>query len=653
VADSALARRVSLDVAGLILVTSLAFAPVLSNDFVNWDDPTVLLQNDHLGGPQTVRWAFTATVIGHYQPLAWIVWSWARALFGLRPSAFHALSLIGHLLNAVLVYVVAWRLASIAELDRRRRRIAALTASIAFAVHPVRAEAVAWASAFPYVLSLAALLIAFLAYLNAHDRGRGTRSVAWLTLSLVSYAAALLARATAVGLPFVLLVVDLYPLRRAIRRNVLLEKVPFILVAAAAVFAESRSRDVATLGDVGAGARLTMAASAPFRYFGRTVLPIGLSPLDPLAISPAIAWVPLGLALAGFAALAALVWRTRRRWPALAVAAAAYLLLLAPVAGLAPTGLQATADRYVYVPGVVIAVMIGIVGARLCVNRRRSLVFSVAGVALTIALAALSWRQTTWWRDSIALWTRAVDLDPLNDIATYNLAVALAEAGRDDDAIARYHQTLQLVPDQTLAREHLVMLQAKQAERAGDQSAAAGRVADASAQYERALALDPRRPHARAGHGIALLRRGQFDEAAAELRAALDAGIDDPEVPNSLAFALGRTGRPAEAVAVLERALARHPDDINLVHNLARLLATAQDVRVRNGAAALRLAQEVRDRTGGRDPRAIDTLAAAYAAVGRFEEARATAMQAAARAKELGNVDLADEIAAHARSYGR
>jgi len=616
-------------------VTSLAFFPVLSNDFVNWDDPTVLLQNDHLGGPQTVRWAFTTTVIGHYQPLAWIVWSWAKELFGLSARAFHALSLIGHLVNAALVYVVAWRLGSIAELDLRRRRIAALTASIAFAVHPVRVEAVAWASAFPYVLSLAGVLTAFLAYLNAHDRrhdgttasrrGRATSRSAvrsapssrfpWLALSVVSYAAALLARATAIGLPFVLLAVDVYPLRRSFHRNLLLEKVPFIVVSAAAAFAESRTREVATLGDIGAGARLTMAASAPFRYFGRTVLPIGLSPLDALPIFPVVEWAPLGVALAGFAALAVVVWRTRHRWPALAVASAAYLLLLAPVAGLAPTGMQATADRYMYVPGVVIAVMCGVVGARLCANSRLSIVCSVVGAGLLIALAAASWRQTKWWHDSIALWTRAIDLDPRNDIATYNLAVAFAEAGHDDEAIARYEQTLQLVPDQTLAREHLLMLRAKR--------------------------------------GIALLRRGRFDEAAADLRPAFDAGIDNPEVANSLAFALGQTGRPAEAVTVLDHAVGRHPDDVNLIHNLARLLATTQDVRVRNGAVALRLAQQVRDRTGGRDPRAIDTLAAAYAAVGRFEEARATAREAAARAKELGDADLAAQIAAHARSYGR
>src|SRR5262249_5073383 len=162
----------------------------------------------------------------------------------------------------------------------------------------------------------------------------------------------------------------------------------------------------------------------------------------------------------------------------------------------------------------------------------------------------------------------------------------------------------------------------------------------------RALAMDPQRVRVRASRGLALVRRGRFDEAAAELRIAFDDDVDGAEVPNSLAYALGQTGRSAEAISVLERAVGRHPEDINLIHNLARLLATAPDPRVRDGAAALRLALQVRDRTGGGDPRALDTLAAAYAAVGRFDEARDTAARAAARALSLGDADLAADIAA-------
>jgi Flp pilus assembly protein TadD len=149
------------------------------------------------------------------------------------------------------------------------------------------------------------------------------------------------------------------------------------------------------------------------------------------------------------------------------------------------------------------------------------------------------------------------------------------------------------------------------------------------------------------------VRGGRFTEAAADLRIASDADVKDAEVPNALAFALMQTERSGEAAAVLKRAVAQHPENVNLAHNLARLLATSSDRDVRDPALALRLALDVRERTGGRDPRALDTLAAAYAASGRLDMARETSSQAAALARQLGDIAASDEIAAHARGYRR
>src|SRR5882724_1969049 len=140
--------------AGVLAVTVLAFSRVLENEFVNWDDPASILHNQQLGAPGVVRWAFTTTFIEHYQPLAWLAWSAVKTWFGLSAAAFHGVSLLGHVVNSLLFYLVALRLTSLAGLDPQSRGIAALTASAVFAIHPVRVEAVAWASAFPYVLSL-------------------------------------------------------------------------------------------------------------------------------------------------------------------------------------------------------------------------------------------------------------------------------------------------------------------------------------------------------------------------------------------------------------------------------------------------------------------------------------------------------------------
>src|SRR2546422_594759 len=516
--------------AALLVATGVAFLPVLRNGFVNWDDPAVIVNNQELGRPHAGGWAFTTTLIGHYQPLAWLAWSAVKSLFGLTPVPFHAVSLLVHLLNAVLVYMVAWRLTSLTMVGSRDRLLAAVMASVVFAVHPVRVEAVAWASAFPYVLSLALLLIAFLAYLESAIRNqsaiRNPQSAIWFVLSIFSYAASLLARASAIGFPFVLLIVDIYPLRRARTApgRLLLEKLPFLAAAAAAVVVESQAREVSSLQEVPLGARITMAATAPFVYLARTVWPVRLTPLGPLPIAPVVEWIPMVLALTAVVAVTIVVWKLRRQSPALGVAWTAYVLLLAPVAGLTPSGLQATADRYMYVPGVIVSILLGAVAARARVSKWVGGVVAVLALVATATLVSLTWRQTKWWRDSITLWTRASDLDSRNDVATYNLAIALADAGREADVMTRYEQTLRLVPDHTLARHELTALQAKQADHEADRLAEAGHFDEANEQYVRTLALDSTRLHARAAHGMVLLRLGRTMEAAAGLRIGYGAG---------------------------------------------------------------------------------------------------------------------------------
>jgi tetratricopeptide (TPR) repeat protein len=561
-------RRSTLDIrlpALVVLATAVAFWPVLSNQFVNWDDPDVLVRNAHLGNPGVLRWAFTTDLIGHYQPLAWLIWSALTSVFGLSAPAFHGLSLAAHLLNAFLVFVLALQLARAANLSEGRARIVAAVACSTFALHPLRVEPVAWASAMPYVVSLAMTLLAVIAYVN----GR-------VALSIACYTVALLTRASAIGLPFVLLLIDFYPLdrRRGVTMGRLLrEKIPFALLAAAAAIAETLTRESTTLQEVGIGARVTMAATAPFEYLGATIFPLRLTPLNALPISPAVNWAALAIGSAALVAITVGAWMLRRGWPAAIVCWLAFLALLAPVAGLTPTGIQATADRYTYVPGVVIAVLLGALIARVNSSDRPQLALAVPVVAALTFLSVLTWQQTQYWHDSIALWTRALDVDPRNDVAAYNLAIAYADAGRESDAIAWYERTLQIVPDHELARQNLAILHAAQAEREGNQLAQAGHADEAVAQYTRALALDGKRVHARAARGILLAKRGELSAAVSDLRMALESGEADPEAANVLAFALVQMGNDQEASAVLTKAVAAHPDNANLKRNLDMLSA--------------------------------------------------------------------------------
>src|SRR5262249_23532854 len=155
----------------IVVATVAAFLPVLANQFVNWDDPYTLSDNKQLGSAGILAWAFTTRAMGHFQPLAWLTWSAVKSTAGSSARAFHTLSLIGPLVNATMVYLVTRRLTLDAALDRASASVAAPATALLFAVHPMRVEPVAWASAFPYVESLFWLLAATLMYLRYTDSG--------------------------------------------------------------------------------------------------------------------------------------------------------------------------------------------------------------------------------------------------------------------------------------------------------------------------------------------------------------------------------------------------------------------------------------------------------------------------------------------------
>jgi Flp pilus assembly protein TadD len=600
-----------------LVATGLVFLPVLRNDLVNYDDPFTLKNNLALTSRGVVTWAFTTSLMGHYQPLSWLTWSAIVSIFGATPAALHALSVVIHLLNAGLIYLLALQLSRAcqtklasgraseggARLSTQQQRMFAVTSAAAFAIHPMRVEVVAWASAFPYALALAWLLgslLAYLRYANATSTPAAQRAFAF---SLFFYTCSLLSRSIALAFPLVLLVLDVYPLRR---RRRWLEKLPFLVLALVAAIAESSSRESTALAEVGVGARLTAAVSAPFVYLWRTVWPVGYSPLEVRALHPELEWTPLLLGGAALCAISLAAWRARGRWPGLAAGWGVFLLLLAPTIGLTPSGQQSVANRYAYFPAVAVSLMVGGLLARFATTRRSLLAGAVAVAGL---LSVMTVRNTYWWRDSITLWTRALAIDRSNDIATFNLAVALEEVGRRDEAMAAYTETLSLIPDHAPARNALTNLHATR--------------------------------------GLEQVKNGQFAAATSDLRAALAQRPADLTLINALSFSLVQTGRSKEAIEILKQGLKSHADNDDLAHNLARLLATAPEPELRDGGLALRLALAVRGRTGGRDPRVLDTLAAAYAAAGQSEAARRTSLEAIALASQLGQPELADDIRGH------
>ena len=536
----------------IALITLAAFLPTLHNQFVNWDDHNNLLDNPHyrgLGGPQ-LRWMITAFYMGHYIPLTWMTFGLDYLLWGMKPFGYHLTSLLLHAANAVIFYFLARRLLGLAlpgpaEPGRAGLALSAGVAALLFALHPLRVESVAWATERRDVLSGLFYLLAILVYLRG--RGPGERSQRWHWGALALFACALLSKSMAVSLPVVLLILDVYPLRRLggsigwwgePARRVYVEKIPFVLLALAtsaiAFLALFQIHNMAPLAQVSVLGRLAVSAFGLGFYLWKTVVPVSLSPLNELGfVNP---WAPPFLLSYGVVlALTALALTLRRRFPALPAAWLAYVVILLPVLGIFQNGPQIVADRYTYLACLGWAILAG-AGLLSC---WRLIPFLVSGlvVCVLLALGTLTWNQVQIWHDSARLWTHALAIDPKSPYALNNLGIALAEQGGWAEAIAHYQQALRVKPDYADAHSYWGVALDEQ-----------GRWAEAIAHYQQALRIKPDYADAHNNWGVALAEQGRWTEAIKHYRQALHIDPDYTPARSNLVNTLRDLGRRNEAM---------------------------------------------------------------------------------------------------------
>jgi protein O-mannosyl-transferase len=493
---------ITLVVAELVII---AFFPALQAGFVSWDDDTYFLGNPYYRGlgPAQLRWMLTV-MSGHYMPLTWLSHGLDYVLWGMRPAGYHAVNVVLHALAAAAAYFVALRVlaAAVAPEPRAALRVGAAVAALVFALHPLRVESVAWITERRDVLCGLFFLLAVLCYLRAVEPGR-PRPGRWYWSAVVLAALALLSKAMAVTLPVILLILDVYPLRRLgperwNRRDVWLEKIPFlVLSAAAAVLAIVAQRSVATLSDLhalGIVDRLGLTCYGLVFYAYKTLVPTGLAPLyeapyDYAAMRPWFA----GSAVVVAAAAAALGILRRRR-PGVAAAGAAFGVLLLPTLGLLHFGLHIVADRNTYFAGLVPALLAG--GAMLHLLRAPSAATARAAIVTAIAIIAvlgvLTWRQSRVWHDSRTLWTHALEVSP-SSIAHAKLGVLLEQDGRTEEAIVHFREAVRLRPDNYYAENNW-----------GIALGNAWRFEDALDHFEAALRIKP--DHAEARRNLKLTR---------------------------------------------------------------------------------------------------------------------------------------------------
>jgi tetratricopeptide (TPR) repeat protein len=471
-------RRTWLVCAPLVLIVLAAFLPVLSNGFLDWDDEVNFLRNSQyrgLGWPQ-VRWAWSTFLLGVYQPLAWLLFEVQYVLFGLDPRGYHLTSLLLHAANAVALYALA-----VALLVRCRpdpflhspwaRAFGAGLATALYAVHPLRVEAVAWASCQPYLPCTLFALLAVLAYIRAVDDGPSPRW-GWLAGSFALSAAAMLCKAAAVGLPAVLVILDIYPLRRLgggpgrwlgpSARRVWLEKVPFVALGLVfmglAVAAKSDAHSL-SLEDDDLPTRIARACYGTWFYLVKTAIPRDITALYPLPRRLDRYAPPFSLSVFSTLAVSVGLFVLRRRWPGLLAAWLGYLVLLAPSSGLVRIGPHLVADRYSYLAmaGPVVLAAAGLGLAWASSRRARAVAIIAVGAALPV-LVVLTWGQCRVWHDSAVLWSHVLDHGGPSPTAHGGLGLALFSRGSYEEAMAHFDEALRLGPDDPSAHNNRASL---------------------------------------------------------------------------------------------------------------------------------------------------------------------------------------------------
>ncbi len=621
----------------LALATFGAYAGVRNHQFLNYDDPDYVLQNPNLRqalGWQSVVSAFRAPYLGNWTPLTSLSLRLDYALYAERPAGYLLGNVALHVLASLALY------AALARMTGAHGRSAFVAA--VFALHPLHVESVAWVSARKDVLSGLFFMLALWAYALYAQRPHRAR----LLLVTLCLLLGLLSKATLVTLPGVLLLLDVWPLGRlgnlapepprgrVTLQRAVLEKLPMCLLAAAIAgltwWVQRAAGAFSPLARLSHGARVRNALESYVLYAAKSFWPSDLAVFYPHALGASPIWASVAAAslLAGVCVCVARLARAR---PYLAVGWLWYLGMLLPTLGLVQVGLQARADRYMYLPLIGLAIAVAWSAGDLLERLRARRLATLAAIAALTALWIVTWLQVRYWRDSFTLFEHALAVTAENAVAHVQLGSAYLAAGDPNTAESHFAQAAELAPDWTPAQVGLA-----------DARAAGGDLAGAIAIYERELARHPNEPLAAGRYGVALLRAGRAAQARAPLELAVAARADSAALHAALAIAYQELGRARDAIASNQAALRLDPGEARAANNLAWLLATSPDASAAERQESIAWAE--RAAGSAEDPSLLDTLAAAYAAAGRFDAAVAAAARAAHSAEASGQPQLAREI---------
>jgi hypothetical protein len=550
----------------LATMVGLAFLPVLRADFVNWDDNINFLTNPFYRGLSSshLSWMFTAFHMGHYQPLAWLTLGADYVLWGMNPAGYHFTNLLIHCVNSALCYFLFLKMLEHLEAEEGRGRTsAAAVGALFWSIHPLRVESVAWVTERRDVLCGLFFLLAILAYVRmVRARIEAMPWKKWLTLSCAAFAASLLSKSLGIMLPFVLLVLDVYPLRRftpEFRTRVLLEKLPFLALAIAdGLIMIAAMRQIGQVRDAGTyaiGDRILQGGYGLWFYVWKTVLPFQLHAFYAMFDSDSLWSAEYVGPLLGSVAITAALITARRRWPGGLAAWVCYAILLVPVLGFFVRGYQRAADRYSYLSCLPLSFLAAAGMAALCSAKESGRMTSSAHrwatgavVLVLAALGILSFVQAGVWKDSMTLFERVLAYEQRAALPFVNRGAARQDRGDLQGALADYASALRIDPRSVDAYTSRGKLLHEKGDSAG-----------AMSDYNEAIAIDSRDYEAYNNRASLKLDRRDWDGALADVDHALSLRTWEPEPYGIRASVLLAKGKPDAAILDIENALRLAP----------------------------------------------------------------------------------------------
>jgi tetratricopeptide (TPR) repeat protein len=526
-----------------------------THKFVNIDDGLYVTKNAQVKNGldlDGVVWAFKSTQATNWHPLTWLSHMLDVELYGLNAGAHHMSSVLLHIVNSLLLFIVfrkmtahLWPSAFVAAL---------------FALHPLHVESVAWVAERKDVLSTFFWLLTMFSYARYAERPGIIRYLAVVACFMLG----LMAKPMLVTLPFVLLLLDVWPLRRIrfersgadetgdnLRRSpgfwLIWEKIPlFLLTVACSVLTfvvQQKGGAVRSLEMYPLTMRVANALVSYVKYIVKMIWPVDLAVFYPHPGSLPI-WQVAGAGLF-LALVSVVVLRAIRRRPWFAVGWLWYAGTLVPVIGLVQIGLQAMADRYTYVPLIGLFIMVAWGVAELLDRwRHKEKLLTTAAIIVLAVFSTISWRQVTYWKDSTALFTRTLDVTQLNYFAHNALGNALKARGQTDAALDHYYRALEIRPD--IAAPHYNI---------GHTLAQRGKQTDAIKHFQKAIQIKPEYAAAHDHLGYAFLMQGKIDQAIRHYSEALRLKPDDAGLHNRIGLAWVRQGQLDQAIVHFQKAV--------------------------------------------------------------------------------------------------